>query len=76
MISLTELEEGKTGKVVEIIGGRRMYQKLDGLGIRVGIKIKKISALILRGPVVVEVGNTQVAIGYGMAKRIVVEIEK
>ncbi len=73
-IQLTELNQGETGKVVEIIGGCGIHQKLDALGIRVGVEIKKISSISARGPVVIEVGNTKIAIGYGMAKRVIVEL--
>ena len=76
MIPLTDLDEGESGKVIEIVGGRGIHQKLDALGIRIGVKVKKVSSLMLRGPVVIMVGNTQIAIGRGMAQRIIVEVEK
>lgn len=74
-IPLTKLEMSATGKVVEIIGGFGMQKKLENMGIRIGTEIKKISAQFLRGPVVVMVGNTQVAIGFGMARKIIIEKE-
>jgi ferrous iron transport protein A len=70
---LTELDGGKEGRVVEISGGRAIRQKLDALGIRTGMKIKKINSQILRGPVLVQSGNTKIAIGCGMAGRIIIE---
>ncbi|MBI4655648.1 MAG: FeoA domain-containing protein [Elusimicrobia bacterium] len=73
-IPLTDLDRGKTGKVLEISGGRGIRQKLDALGIRTGVKIKKISSQILRGPAIVQAGNTKVAIGYGMAGKIIVDV--
>lgn len=72
-ISLVELEENEVGKVVEILGGLGMHQKLDALGIRVGVEVKKISSVAARGPVIIEVGNTKIALGYGMARRIILE---
>ncbi len=75
MIPLTDLDEGESGKVIEVAGGGGIHQKLDALGIRVGIQIKKISSLMLMGPVVVAVGNTQIAIGRGMANKIMVEVK-
>jgi ferrous iron transport protein A len=74
-LSLVELKENEVGKVVEILGGG-LYQKLDALGIRVGVELKKISSVAAKGPVIVEVGNTKVALGYGMAKKIIVEKQK
>jgi len=76
MFPITDLEEGKASKVIEIIGGRGIHQKLDAFGIRVGVQVKKVSSLMLRGPVVITVGNTQIAIGRGMAQKIIVGFEK
>jgi ferrous iron transport protein A len=75
-ISLVELKENEVGRVVEILGGFGLCQKLDALGIRIGVELKKISSVVARGPVIVEVGNTKVALGYGMARRIIVEKQK
>lgn len=75
-LSLVELKENEVGKVVEILGGCGLYQKLDALGIRVGVELKKISSVVARGPVIVEVGNTKIALGYGMARKIIVEVIK
>lgn len=72
-MSIIELQKGEKGKVVEILGGLRFRIKLDSLGIREGIVITKISESIARGPVVLQIGNSKVAIGFGMAKRIIVE---
>jgi len=44
------------------------------LGIRPGKKVTKISSTLLRGPVTLTVDNAQVAIGFGMANRIIVEV--
>ena len=72
IIPLTEMYAGQSGKVVGIEGGRNVLNRLNSLNIRAGKDIKKISSMLMRGPVTVEVGNSRVAIGYGMAKRIMV----
>ncbi|RKX70180.1 ferrous iron transport protein A [candidate division WOR-3 bacterium] len=72
MMTLTELKPGDEGIVMGISGGRGMMRKLESLGIRIGVKIKKISSQLMGGPVIVQVGNTRVAIGYGMAHRILI----
>jgi len=72
-MNLTQLKEGEKCKVVDIHGGCGMVKKLDALGIRTGKEITKINSQFLRGPVIVRIGNTQIAIGYGMAVRIIVE---
>jgi len=46
------------------------------LGIRPGKKVTKLSSTLFRGPVTLRVNNTQVAVGFGMAKKIIVEADK
>ena len=72
-IDLTQMKAGQNGKIVSMHGGRGMRAKLEALGIRPGVEITKISGQIMRGPVTVKVGNTQIAIGFGMARRVFVE---
>lgn len=67
------MEAGKSGVVAEIQGGQGVIRRLDALGIRPGKKITKIGSIIMRGPVTIQVGNARVAIGFGMAKRILVD---
>jgi len=73
---LTQLEGGESGVVVEIHGGYGLIRRLESLGIRVGKKVTKVSSQLMRGPVTVRIGNSHVAIGFGMAKKILVEIKK
>lgn len=71
---ITQLEQNQHGKIVEILGGVGLHKKLDALGIRIGVEITKLSSISSKGPVIVQVGSSQIAIGYGMAKKIIVEI--
>jgi ferrous iron transport protein A len=45
------------------------------LGIRPGVEITKISSQLMAGPVIVQVGNTQSALGFGMAMKVIVELK-
>jgi len=72
--SLVKAEAGKSYRVVKIIGGYGMIRKLNLLGVKEGKTIKKISSQPMRGPVVIEVGESQVAIGYRMAARVTIEV--
>lgn len=74
-ISLADMKNGQEGKVVFIIGGRGMRTRLEALGIRRGVKILKLSSFLGGGPVVVSVGTGEVAIGYGMSRNIMVEVD-
>jgi len=75
-VSLADMRVGEVGKVIEIQGGYGIGRKLETLGVRTGKEIKKLSGQLMRGPVLVQVGNTQVGIGFGMARRIIVEVDK
>jgi len=39
-----------------------------------GKKIMKISGIPLSGPVIVDIDRTQVALGFGLAKKVLVEV--
>jgi ferrous iron transport protein A len=72
-LTLVHMRNGQRGVVVEIKGGHGMVSRLSALGIRPGRKITKVSAMFMRGPVTIQVGNAEVAIGFGMARRVIVE---
>jgi len=74
--ALTEMKIGQSGTVAAISGGSGMRARLEALGVRIGSKITKKSALIGLGPVIAVVGNMEIAIGYGMASRIFVEVDE
>ncbi|MEA3488985.1 MAG: FeoA family protein [Candidatus Omnitrophota bacterium] len=71
---LTELKVNQSAVVKEVLGGYGVKQRLESLGIRAGQKITKISSHFWRGPITVKVGNAKVAIGHGMAQKILVEV--
>jgi len=73
-ISLAQMQPGQRGKIVAIGGGYHLARRLDALGIRVGKEVTKVSAQLLRGPVLLRQDNTQVAVGFGMASRVLVEL--
>jgi len=73
-VPLSRMEAGQSGIVVQIQGGQGMINRLGALGIRPGRRVTKVGSMFMRGPVTVQVGNARVAIGFGMAKRIVVDL--
>lgn len=74
-ISVARLGAGQSGIVVQFAGGHGLSQRLQALGVRPGKKITKVSSMFGRGPVTVQIDNTQIAIGYGMADKIIVDID-
>ena len=75
-VALADLRAGETGKVAEILGERGVYKRLQALGIRKGATIRKVSAIAGRGPVVVQIGGTQAALGFGMSYKVIVEVDR
>ena len=73
---MSQMCPGQSGKVVEIDGGVGLVNRLSAMGIRPGRKITKLSSMLMRGPVTVQQGSTRLAIGFGMARKILVEIDQ
>lgn len=69
------MQTGQSGTVVQIPGGYRVVSRLSAMGIRPGKRITKVSAMFMRGPVTVQVDRAQLAIGYGVANRIIVALD-
>ena len=72
-LTLARMQNGQSGTVVQVQGGRFMLNRLSALGIRPGQRVTKVSSMLMRGPVTVQLGGSQVAIGFGMANRIVIK---
>ena len=73
-LPLTSLKEGRSGRVVQVLGGPGLANRLSALGIRPGKRVTKVSSMLMRGPVTVQVDGTQLAMGFGMARKVIVEL--
>ena len=73
-VTLVRMQPGQRGMVVQIQGGHGLVNRLGALGIIPGKRITKISSMLMRGPVTIEVDRVQVAIGFGMANKIMVKM--
>ncbi len=72
-VALNEMKKGQSGTVAEIHGGRGMRQRLSALGVRPGDTIRVMRSAPFMGPVLVEIGGTELAIGRDIAQRIRLE---
>lgn len=70
------MKAGQTGKVIDIAGGQGVVNKLTALGIRPGQTVTKRDSVFIKGPVVVKVNSSEIAIGYGMAQKVIIEVEE
>jgi len=75
VITLDLAKESQKVKVVDISGGWGIRQRLGCLGIHPGDIITVKRSAIMRGPILISVHGNQVALGRGVAGRVVVETE-
>jgi len=69
-VSLINLKDREGAVVADIEGGLNARRRLENMGVRIGKHVIKISGA--SGPVVIKIGNSQVAIGRGIASKIIV----
>lgn len=76
MVSLIKAPHDKTLKIVEVKGGHGVRRRLLSLGFHKNDTVELDSRGILRGPLVVKNLNsgTSVALGRGVAQKVMVEI--
>ena len=74
MIPLTAVSPGDIVKIVSLMGGRGIHQHLMGMGLDIGSEIEVIHQGE-PGPFIVRVKETRLAIGAGMAQKIMVDIK-
>lgn len=70
VVSLAESARNCLFTISKIEGGQQFVKKLENLGIKEGGTMTVLNKHVLKGPIVVKVKNTQVALGYMMAKKI------
>ncbi len=73
LFPVTSLKEGEEGVIHSISGGLSLISRLAGMGIVPGTEIKVLRNS--RGPVIVLVNNTRVALGRGQASKILVAFD-
>ena len=71
-MNLTQLAQGQSAQVVKLEGGQALRQKLQNLGIREGVTVKKVRAVSVHGPIIIKAGRTEIALGRGMASKVIV----
>jgi len=71
-IALVQMREKQKGKIIEVQSGTSLQNRLLSLGVYPGREITKLSQFVLRGPVAIKVGRTVLALGYGMASKIII----
>lgn len=72
-LTLIQMKEHEKGVVVEISGSITLRHRMMSMGIYAGREITKLSHFALNGPVTIRVGRTVLALGHGMAGKVILE---
>ena len=84
MISLVQLNKGEKGKIIEISKNNSKDNSLhpsgcpraEGRAVELGLRLGKIIEVLQTGktgPILVKVDETRIALGYGLASKIMVK---
>ncbi len=71
IVPLLSLVPGERGVVVDLRGGPNFRSRLYAMGLAPGA-IVRVLENYPRGPIILEVGGTRLALGKGMASRVFV----
>ena len=71
IVPLLSLNPGERGVVVDLRGGPNFRSRLYAMGLAPGA-IVRVLENYPRGPVIVEAGGTRLALGKGMAAKVLV----
>lgn len=69
---LAMLPVGAEGRITQIRGGRGLVRRLSDMGFTPGVNVKVVHAHS-PGPLAVEVKDSRIALGRGVAMKIMVE---
>ncbi|MEM0253021.1 MAG: FeoA family protein [Candidatus Bathyarchaeia archaeon] len=76
IVSLLSLDEGERGIFVRAIGGYGLVRRLADMGLTPGAEVKIVRKCVFGGPVEIEVRGVTIAIGRGIAARIMIKPTK
>ena len=72
---INNLKTGQSGIIHALPEGKKAQTRLAEMGLRCGMSVTLKHKMPLKGPVIIEVGQTQIAIGQGMASKIQLKIK-
>ena len=70
---LSDIPENLLFTVYGINAGREVSKRLTGLGLTPGTIVRRVSSAPFNGPVQIEVRGTRLAIGRGLARKILIK---
>jgi ferrous iron transport protein A len=72
---LAELKPGEIAEIIALTGGDEFRSRLRAMGLAEGQTVRKLSRIRWGGPIVLLVNRAQVAVGRGMARKIVIRVK-
>ncbi|MEE4271951.1 MAG: FeoA family protein [Thermoanaerobaculales bacterium] len=75
MMTLDTVGVKREARVIVIDGGQKVRSYLNTLGIHIGDWLTVVQRAPFRGPVLVEIHGTRVALGRGVARKVRVEMD-
>lgn len=85
-LPLTQLKNGESGVIISIDKSRRLRlghhhrwgfrKRLEDLGLTPGTLVRVVKSAPFNGPVELQVRGSRLALGRGMAERILVSVER
>lgn len=75
MKNLLQISPGTSVRVIEFSGGKNLQSKLTQFGIHPGDCLRLLRRAPLGGPLLVECNGREIALGRGVAEKIIVEID-
>ncbi len=73
LLPLSALQEGQKGKIVFAVGGYKLIRRLCDLGLVPGTEFKVLKKGLMEGPIILEVRSFELAIGRGIASKVLVK---
>ncbi|MEM2440326.1 MAG: FeoA family protein [Candidatus Bathyarchaeia archaeon] len=73
LCALTDLAEGEKGVIVKALGGLGLVRRLAEMGLTPGVEVKLLKKGSFGGPVEVEVRGVALALGRGVASKVLVK---
>ena len=74
IVALSDLPNRSKARILEVKGGAHFQQRLTVMGIRKGQIITLVSKQPFRGPITIQLYGSQMTLGRGMARKIMVEV--
>jgi ferrous iron transport protein A len=74
ILPLSEIPKQSKARIIEIQGGHHFQHRLTIMGIRKGQTITLVSKQPFRGPLTIKLYGSQMTLGRGMARKILVEV--